>query len=213
MPKQKKSKYTLRKDGRIQKKIPVIKDGNTTYKVVYANSEGEMDRILDEIGYQQRKGMDVSARNDTFEQWLLRLLRVKEKTISHKKYKSYKSRAKHLAPIYHYKVTEIRSAHVQEVIFDMSEKTNHRTGKPYSTDTIKTALSLISMTMDLAIQNRLIDFNPTKGIVLPKGADPKKRRALTYEEREWINNTEHRGKTAAMILMYAGLRRGGVDSA
>ena len=36
----------------------------------------------------------------------------------------------------------------------------------------------------------------------------EKRRALTPEEQRWIRETPHRAQTAAMIMMYAGLRRG-----
>lgn len=89
MPKKEVQRYTLRKDGRYQKKIPVIKDGKKTYQVVYAKSQKEMDVLLDELKFQQRKGVDITSRNDTFGEWKDRWLIVKEKSVSESKYEVY----------------------------------------------------------------------------------------------------------------------------
>lgn len=63
--------------------------------------------------------------------------------------------------------------------------------------------------MELAIANRVIEYNCAKAIVIPNTAKPAEhRRSLTKDEQRWIRETPHRAQTAAMIMMYAGLRRG-----
>ncbi len=62
----------------------------------------------------------------------------------------------------------------------------------------------------MAIQNRVLDFNPAMYVHLPVAKPPEQRRALTAEEQSWIVTTPHRARRAAMIMMYAGLRRGEV---
>lgn len=51
----------------LSEKIPVIKDGKRTYQVIYAKSQKEMDLRLEEIKYQQRKGIDISSQMTLFE--------------------------------------------------------------------------------------------------------------------------------------------------
>lgn len=46
--------------------------------------------------------------------------------------------------------------------------------------------------------------------MIPKDSPVMKRRALTEEEQQWIIETPHRAQLPAMIMMFAGLRRGEV---
>lgn len=54
----------------------------------------------------------------------------------------------------------------------------------------------------------MIDYNPAIAVKIPKGQPQTTRRALTEEEQSWINETPHRARLAAMIMMHTGLRRG-----
>lgn len=54
----------------------------------------------------------------------------------------------------------------------------------------------------------MLDYNCASAVKIPKTAEKSTRRALTEEEQSWITDTPHRAQTAAMIMMYAGLRRG-----
>lgn len=60
-----------------------------------------------------------------------------------------------------------------------------------------------------ALADRLIETDPTLGIDLPKGTKGT-HRAISEEERELIHSTDHKMRLAAMIMLYAGLRRGEV---
>ena len=55
-----------------------------------------------------------------------------------------------------------------------------------------------------------MDYNPAGPVKVPNKNEKTKRRALTKEEQLWIVETSHRAKLPAMIMMYAGLRRGEV---
>ena len=68
--------------------------------------------------------------------------------------------------------------------------------------------SISKQIMQLAIDNRVIDYNPAINIKLPKHPEKTMRRALTETEQSWIINTPDYMQTAAMLMMYAGLRRG-----
>lgn len=75
---------------------------------------------------------------------------------------------------------------------------------PYKEILYEISVSVI----DLAIENRATDYNVFRNVKLPAKVKPaEERRALTDEEQEWIRTTPHRAQTAAMIMMYAGLRK------
>ena len=82
------------------------------------------------------------------------------------------------------------------------------TGKPTGKKTLIDYKCICEQIFEMAIENRVIDYNPAKYIRIPQKAPEDHRRALTDEEQEWIVNTPHRAQRAAMIMMYAGLRRG-----
>lgn len=81
----------------------------------------------------------------------------------------------------------------------------------YSSSTIKRARMLFIALFDTAVENDLCRRNPFRG----KYAQPPKgpagtHRVLTEEEIDLVKNTEHRVQLAAMIMLFAGLRRGEV---
>ena len=53
-----------------------------------------------------------------------------------------------------------------------------------------------------------MDFNPARAVEVPTGSGKKRREAITDEQIKWIEETKHDAQTAAMIMLYAGLRRG-----
>ena len=54
----------------------------------------------------------------------------------------------------------------------------------------------------------MLEYNPATATRIPRNAPQGYRRALTNAEQQWIIDTPHRAQRAAMIMMYAGLRRG-----
>lgn len=90
---------------------------------------------------------------------------------------------------------------------DIQSFYNTAKGKSYSyicdmRDTIKGLFKY-------AVADRVIMYDPTIKATLPRG-EKGTHRAITQHERDLITSLDHRMRTAAMIMLYAGLRRGEV---
>lgn len=191
-------KNQKRADGRLQSKVYL---GDGKYKYVYASTQKELNQKIQEVKLKIGKGLDVSAERDTFGSWSQKWLKLKKTEVSNGRYGSYVCRVKNFEPLLSTPITKIRSADVQDIIIDMAEQ-------GYAQKTIKDARNAASQIFKLAIDNRVIDYNPASSVRLPSETPHTDRRALTPEEQQWIVNTPHRAQRAAMIMMYAGLRRG-----
>lgn len=192
-------KNTPRKDGRLQSKIHI---GNGKYKYVYAKNNKELDRKVQEIRLKLGKGVDVSAERDTFEEWAKRWLKLKKPEISAKRYNAYKYTVGHFESLYAMPISKIRTIDIQDVISEAAEKGAAK-------QTLSQYKLVCRQIIQLAVDNRVLDYNPAIAVKIPKQAAKTTKRALTEQEQAWIlSPTEHRGQIAAMIMMFAGLRRG-----
>lgn len=198
-----------RSDGRIAVQVYIGRvDGKRRYKTVYGKTQKEADRKADEIRAKLRKGLDLTTDNNAFSYWCDLFLRQKRATVSNGQYNEYSSAGGYLKDyLGKSEIGRIQSADIQYII-DTLARTNPHTKRPSSRRTLKGILYTASQIFDLAINNRVIDFNPCRCIEIPKSAPKSYRRALTQEEQQWIVDTPHRGQCAAMVMMYAGLRRG-----
>lgn len=195
------TKNKRRADGRKQASIYLgIVDGKKKYKYVYAATDRELNRKLDEARTQLGKGLDLSAQHDTLRYWWDNWLKIKQAEISDKKYRAYKAKAKYIDRLFYMPINKIHAMDIQAIIYDNTQLAD---------DTLRQIRNILRQTFQLAVVNRVIDYNPVDGVHMPKRKEKEKsRRALTPEEISWIENTPHRAQTAAMIMLYAGLRRG-----
>lgn len=187
-----------RADGRLQSKVYL---GDGKYKYVYAATQKELNNKVNEVKIRLGKGIDVSSERDTFGEWSKKWLKLKKVEVSPGRYSTYKYRVRNLEPLYNCPISKIRTADIQDIILGMA-------AEGYAQKTIKDTRSAASQIFKLAIDNRIIDYNPVTSVKIPKEAPHIDRRALTAEEQRWITDTPHRAQRAAMIMMYAGLRRG-----
>lgn len=83
--------------------------------------------------------------------------------------------------------------------------------KGYSTSTVKKYRMTLNSIFTAAVQDRVILTNPCYGVKLPDSTSGT-HRAITDEERELIHKSvgHHDMALAAMVMLYAGLRRGEV---
>lgn len=83
--------------------------------------------------------------------------------------------------------------------------------KGYSTSTVKKHRMTLNSIFSAAVQDRVILTNPCYGTKLPDSTSGT-HRAITDEERELIHQSvgHHDMALAAMVMLYAGLRRGEV---
>lgn len=191
-------KNQKRSDGRLQSKVYL---GDGKYKYVYAATQKELNKKIDEVKLKIGKGIDVTADRDTFGDWSTKWLKLKKTEVSNGRYNTYTYRVRNLKPLERVNISKIRAADLQDIIIDMEDQ-------GYALKTIKDTRNAASQIFKLAIDNRVIDYNPATSVRLPAEAPHADRRALTPEEQQWIIDTPHRAQRAAMIMMFAGLRRG-----
>ena len=205
-----KKKNAARADGRIAVQVYLGRgvDGKRQYKTVYGATQKEADKKAEEVKLAMRKGLDVAAERDTFEEWAERWKKIKKREVSGVKFTVYCNALKHLyRGIGHMPISKLRTADIQDVIIDLADK-NPNTGKPTASETLKTIKSAASQVLQLAIDNRVIDHNPATAVKISSKGERSDRRALTADEQSWIEQMPHRAQCAAMIMMHAGLRRG-----
>lgn len=189
-----------RKDGRYGAKVTIAK-GKVKY--VCANTQKELDEKVTQLKLKVGKGLDIGSERETFDEWGQRWLLKKRHKVSEKWYTALTINYKKLEPIYNYTVSRLKAIDLEEILDSLAEQ-------QYSARVIKAVRDIAIGIMQMCTDNRVIDYNPFSAAETPK-ATPKKtndRRALTPEEQSWIRDTPHRAQLPAMIMMYAGLRRG-----
>ena len=198
-------KNTVRKDGYVKSKIYL---GDGKYKYVYARTNAELEEKVIAAKTKLGKGIDLMAENDTFGYWRHSWLRVKRTEASAKWFESCETYANKLSDLDNVKVVKLRAMDLQTLLIDMSLEKN-QSGKYYSERTLKITRDIAREVLDMAVDNRVLEYNPFARVKVPKAQrEPEKRQSLTAEQQRWIYDTPHRAQTAAMIMMCAGLRRG-----
>lgn len=203
------AKYKKRSDGRYMAwvSIGIDENGKNKRKAVYAKTIPLLEKKVEDLKLKLYQGIDLTSSNDTFEQWAERWIRLKEKEISNSLMTAYKSAVNQYQPIFQLPISEIKTNDMQEIILTLADK-NPTTQKPTAKKTLLRVKSVANQIFNLAYENRVITYNPATAIRIPKGQPESHRRALTEEEQKWIIETPHKAQTAAIIMMYAGLRLG-----
>ena len=185
------------------------KDGKKSYKYVYGKTQKEADQKAEELKVSLRKGIDISASNDSFKVWAEYWLTSKRYEVSPDRYSTLKSRSDiWVDALKNTHISQIKPFELQTILFSIAAK-NPYTNAPMAKKTIRGYVQVINAIFDFAFDNRVIDFNPATKLKIPQAAQPtEQRRALTEEERQRVMEFEHRAKPSAMLMMLSGLRRG-----
>lgn len=192
----------------VRKRVYLGKDGGRPiYKSVTGKTEEEAVEKALQIKIARRKGIDVTADRDTFKKWADRWLLLKKSDVSNGRYNIYSYAVDKLENLWFMPIVKVQTGDIQDIINALAER-NPRTGKPTAKKTLIDVKSAAKQIFQMAIEARVIEYNPAEAVKIPKKAPQSERRALTKEEQQWIINTPHRAQRGAMILMYAGLRRG-----
>lgn len=204
-----KKRNARRADGRIPVQVYLGKtDGIRRYKTVYGRTQREAEEKALQVKLALKKGIDVTAERDTFGQWADRFQAAKRADgLSASQLKSYKNYCNILSPLDDIPISKVRVGDMQTLVNDLSENNPH-TGRPTAKKTLIGLKGTAEQIFNMAIEARVMEYNPANAIRIPKSAPQEHRRALAEEEQGWIINTPHRAQRAAMIMMYAGLRRG-----
>lgn len=192
-------KYSKQANGLYRTKISL---GDGKYKWLSAHTPKELDAKVQDVKLKLGKGIDVSAEKETFLFWANRWLALKKLSVSDGRYKSYSYRIDKMSDLHYIPISKLTVADIQDII-------NKAFEDGAAEKTLKEYKSVFSQICDYAIVSRVMDFNPAKGVIIPQVEPAEERRALTKEEQSWISApTDHRAHIGAMIMMYAGLRRG-----
>lgn len=204
-----KKKNVRRADGRICVKVYAGRrpDGEKKYKFVYGSTQKEADEKALAIKLALQKGLDIAADRDSFGDWAELWAELKYPSISDSWKNVYKGCIDKLSPLSYAPISKLRPADFQKIINELARK-NPNTGKPASRRMLDAVKGVAVQICQLAIDNRIIDYNPVIPVQIPQTKPAKKRHAITDVERQWIEETPHRAQIAAMIMLYAGLRRG-----
>lgn len=204
---------TKGKDGRYHASVYLgTVDGKQKFKSIAAKTEKELRKKKAEVQAKYNRGVDVTATSDTFGFWLERWLLLKETEVSENWFRALNINAAKLEAIFPLKINRLQQ-------FDLVAVLKSLAAEGYSKRVVKAVKDIATGVLDVAADNRAIDYNVFSNVKLPKIQAERSlkinsdlpyepRRALTEEERRWIEDTPHRAQTAAMIMMYAGLRRG-----
>lgn len=201
---------TPQADGRYRVRVYMgIKDGKKTYKSVYGKTQKEADIKAEELKVSLRKGIDISASNDSFKVWAEHWLAAKRCEVSADRYATLQSRSEIWTDaLKNAQISQIKPFELQTILFSIAAK-NPRTNAPMAKKTIREYVQVINAIFDFAMDNRVISYNPATKLKAPQSAaTPTQRRALTEEERHRVMEFEHRAKPSAMLMMLSGLRRG-----
>ena len=201
---------TQRADGRYLVRVYIgIKDGKKQYKNVYGKTQKEADIKSEELKVSLRKGIDISAQNNSFKTWAEYWLASKRYEVTPDRYTTLQSRGNiWIDALNNTQISQIKPFELQTILFSIAAK-NPYTGKPMAKKTIRGYVQIINAIFDFAMDNRVIDYNPAIKLKLPQAAtSTTQRRALTAEERKRVMEFEHRAKPSAMLMMMSGLRRG-----
>lgn len=101
----------------------------------------------------------------------------------------------------------IKPMHLDELISNLAVE-NPKTHKPSSKKLLKDIKNVAIKIFEYASDNSGYDKNPALKIKIPRNAPQSTRRALTNEEIDWIINTSHRARVAALVMTFCGLRAG-----
>lgn len=197
-----------RKDGRYEVKVFLgTVDGKKKYKSIMGKSPAEVNKKAAEIRSQLSHGFDL-IQDKSFSVLCDRFLRKLERSSSAEWFHTVEARAKVWKEYFgNVEADKILPDDIETALFEFAE-CNPYVNKPSSRKTLKEYLSVISRIFDFCLENRILTFNPSNYVTLPKTANKGKREPITDEEIKTIWNTEGLMQLPCLIMIYAGLRKG-----
>lgn len=187
-------------------------NGVKKYKHLRAATKRELNQKVAElrIEIKNKKNIrDAAMFGIWADKWLNNKIKIGK--LSAGTITEYKSAIKHLKSYYeNVSMRDIHKDDFQDFIFDMAAE-NPNTHKPMSKKSLGDLKKVAAAIFTDAIANDISGISFFfKAIEIPNSAPQKKRRALSEDEQRMIIDTPHLAQVPAMIMMFAGLRRGEV---
>ena len=188
-----KTKYCLRKDGRIQHTITAASGKRITF---YGRSDAEIEQKMLDWDADQRAGRMFTDVADAWETNHFKNLAEGTKVC----YRPALKRAKEFFD--GKRCGTIRPIEIDRMIASLS-------GGAYSHQTVHVQLSCLRQIFDYAVLAGDCSVNPCASVKIPRGLPKARREALPDTVRDIVNHSESaRFGLFGLLLMYSGLRRG-----
>lgn len=171
----------------------------TVYGKTAAEAEAKKKAFLDAV----RAAVRVDEQGRSVSSWVQEWLDVyKRPHVSDKRMQAIKYEVNRINDAIGIKqLKTVTQADLQRIV-------NSRIG--LSQDAIRRTAGTIKAVFRAAVQNRLIQFSPAEGLTIPSGPTGS-HRALAQREIDVVikaAQTGHRFGVAAMLMLFAGLRKG-----
>lgn len=201
-------KRKARPDGRYQGKVLVgVVDGKQKYRYVYAKTKKELEDKLAVLRVEIGKGADLTQPME-LSFWIDRWLQRTAQTQTEEWHAVCAVRAAYWKDrIGREQIDRITTADLEDVLLELAKR-NPKTGKPSGKKTLTEYASIIRRVFALAVQNRVLTFDPSLYITLQKDAPRSRREALTEAQIDAIHNTPHECRLPCLMMIYTGLRLG-----
>lgn len=201
-----------RKDGLYASQVYLgTENGKRKYKTVYGKTQKEVKEKVAELKLRLGKGIDISASEEPFSLWAERFIKGKEaEGVGYSHLSNLRAFNGHLGPIHDRPLSKITATDIQSIIDTLT--LYHEGKKPLSKRTLTGVKQFAGQVFKMAIGARVVEYNPADYAKVPKTASETRRTAITEEQQRWVRETPHRAQRAAMIMLYAGLRRGEVTA-
>lgn len=190
-----KATYKKRADGRFR----VRYKGKEFYGATQAEANAKRDAYRREL----ESGLREQTLGINFGSYAIQWIETYKDSCSNRTYNAY-------VGIVNRAIDAIGDRRMKDITkMDIQKMLNSLKG--YSTSTVKKYRMTLNSIFTAAVQDRVILTNPCYGVKLPDSTSGT-HRAITDEERDLIHQSvgHHDMALAAMVMLYAGLRRGEV---
>lgn len=199
---------------RYQTSVYLGMDPNTGKPInrrITASSKAELNRKKREL----KKGIkekQVRKEKHLYEFYRTEWLKIKKLEVGEGHYRSLVQDCNYLKRFDDIPIDQITA---EQYFFLLSElaKENPHTHKPSSKKLLIDIRRCAYNIHESALRPgpyQTITYNVVKDVKIPKTVSPTRRKPITEEQQKWIRDTPHECQTAAMIMLYAGLRKGEV---
>lgn len=175
--------------------------GKRLRKAFYAKTLKEARAKLEEYKTAQKTGLDIASAKNTLSEWIGTWLDIYGQRAGYKQNETVRADAKRLSQaLGHLTMEAIRPAHIQPFADSYAGMSKSFVDKLRGTT---------SRIFRDAVANRIITFNPLDGVQWNHGGAGTHRMLEKWEIAHISTNWQvHRTGRWAMLMMYAGLRRG-----
>lgn len=199
-----------RSNGRYQ--IRITKDGkqHTEYTWNLAEAKEKLDTLKGELAKGSITNLTNYTLNEWYDEWLCTYKKSVLKQRTYNNYERYWDRYIRDSKLGKMRLNRIKQIDIVKLYKDLTECRE----KPLAHSTVVYINTMLGSALDQSVQNGLIPYNPSVGVMKHiKGKKAKERYALTQREEElfmeFIAEGRYKGyEPMFTVLFYTGIRSG-----